>query len=295
MPVIVGLVNKVDNYALRNQTEGICTMSIKSFEGKVAVITGGGSGIGQALALALGDRGCNLALVDVNEKGLRQTKSKLRGKGLKITTHLADVSSEKAMRELAPEVVAAHGRINLLFNNAGITYAKSFEGHSLADWRKIIGINIWGVIYGCHFFLPYLKEQAGDAHIINLSSMVAFMGPPEQTSYSTTKAAIKGFSESLWAELHTQGIGVTVVHPGAIRTAIMDEALKSAEDQDAFARTKAMVDKMAMPADKAAEKILKAVRKDRMRVVIGLDALFFEGAKRAMPEEIHKMFLLMPQ
>ncbi|PLW67480.1 KR domain-containing protein [Pseudohalioglobus lutimaris] len=268
---------------------------MKSFDNKVAVITGAGSGIGRALALALGEKGCNLALVDVNEQGVKETKRELRGKGLKVTTHVADVSNEKAMKALAAEVAAAQGKINLLFNNAGITYAKSFEGHSLADWKKIIGINIWGVIYGCHFFLPYLREQEGDAHIINLSSMVAFMGPPEQTSYSTTKAAIKGFSESLWAELHPQGVGVTVVHPGAIRTAIMDEALKSAEDQSAFAKTKAMVDKMAMPADKAAKKILKAVRKDKMRVVVGLDAMFFEGAKRAMPEEIHKMFLLMPQ
>lgn len=270
-------------------------MSIDSFEGKVAVITGGGSGIGQALAVQLGEKGCDLALVDVNEKGMRETKKKLRGTGRKITTHVADVSSKSVMKKLPDEVVAAHGRVNLLFNNAGITYAKSFEGHSLADWDKIIGINIWGVIYGCHFFLPYLKEQAGDAHIINLSSMVAFMGPPEQTSYSTTKAAIKGFSESLWAELHGEGIGVTVVHPGAIRTSIMDEALKSAENQDAFAKTKAMVDKIAMPVDKAAKKILKAVRKDKMRVVVGLDAMFFDSAKRALPDHIHKLFLLAPK
>ena len=270
-------------------------MPITSFENKVAVITGGGSGIGQALALALGEKGCNLALVDVNEEGALETKRMLRGKGLKISTHIVDVSNEKAMKALAAEVVKTQGKVNLLFNNAGITYAKSFEGHSLADWKKIIGINLWGVIYGCHYFLPYLREQEGEAHIINLSSMVAFVGPPEQTSYSTTKAAIKGFSESLWAELHPQGIGVTVALPGAIRTSIMDEALKSAEDHDAFEKTKAIVDKKAMSADQAAKKILKAVRKDKMRVVVGLDAKFFESAKRAMPEDIHKLFLLMPQ
>jgi short-subunit dehydrogenase len=270
-------------------------MAIKSVKDKVAVITGGGSGIGQALACQLGEKGCDLALVDVNSKGLQETKKKLSSKGVKVTLHVADVSSEEAMRELADEVINAHGRVNLLFNNAGITYAKSFEGHSLKDWERIIGINLWGVIYGCHFFLPHLKQQAGEAHIINLSSMVAFMGPPEQTSYSTTKSAIKGFSESLWAELHGQGVGVTVVHPGAIRTSIMDEALKSAEDQDTFARTKAVVDKIAMPVDKAAKKILKAVRKDKMRVVIGADALLFEGAKRALPAQVHKIFLLQPK
>lgn len=270
-------------------------MSFKKFDGKVAVITGGGSGIGQALACQLGAKGCHLALVDVNRKGMQETKKMLSGEDVKISIHVADVSDEKVMSALPEAVIKAHGKVNLLFNNAGITYAKTFEGHSLQDWKKIIGINLWGVIYGCHFFLPHLKEQAGNAHIINLSSMVAFMGPPQQSSYSATKAAIKGFSESLWAELHGEGVGVTVVHPGAIRTSIMDEALKSAEDQDAFARTKALVDKMAMPVEKAAKKILKAVRKDQMRVVIGTDAMLFEGLKRAMPDQVHKLFLLQPK
>ncbi|MEZ5569886.1 MAG: SDR family NAD(P)-dependent oxidoreductase [Halioglobus sp.] len=268
-------------------------MSIKSFENKVAVITGGGSGIGRALALALGEQGCHLALADVNEQGMQQTKRLLRGKGLKISLHATDVSDKRAMKALAEDVIARHGRVNLLFNNAGITISRTFEHHSLADWEKIIGINLWGLIYGCHFFLPHLQQQANDAHIVNLSSMVAFVGPPSQTSYSTTKAAIKGFSESLWAEVHSQGIGVTVVHPGAIKTAIMDEAASSADDPEVFAKTRALVDKIAMPADKAVKKILKAVRKDKMRVVVGADALFFEGAKRALPTQVHRLFDLM--
>jgi hypothetical protein len=270
-------------------------MAIKSFEDRVAVITGGGSGIGQALAWQLADKGCNLALVDVNRKGMQETKKGISNKDVKVSLHVADVSSEKAMAKLADDVIDAHGQVNLLFNNAGITYAKSFEGHSLEDWKRIIGINIWGVIYGCHFFLPHLKQQEGDAHIINLSSMVAFLAPPQQTSYSTTKSAIQGLSESLWAELHGEGVGVTVVHPGAIRTNIMDEALKSAEDKEGFARTTSMVNKMAMPVEKAAKKIIKAVKKDKMRVVIGFDAMLFEGAKRALPNLSNKMFLLQPK
>jgi short-subunit dehydrogenase len=269
-------------------------MSIKNFRDKVAVITGGGSGIGQALACQLAAKGSDLALVDINGEGMQETKNKIADSGVNVTMHIADVSDEASMAALAEDVMAAHGRVNLLFNNAGITYAKTFAGHSLKDWERIIGINLWGAIYGCHFFLPHLKEQAGEAHIVNLSSMVAFVGPPQQTSYSTTKAAIKGLSESLWAELHGEGVGVTVVHPGAIRTHIMDEALKSAEDQELFARTKSIVDKIAMPVDKAARKILKAVRKDKMRVVIGADALLFEGAKRVMPAQVHKLFLLQP-
>jgi short-subunit dehydrogenase len=267
-------------------------MSINKFEGMVAVVTGGGSGIGQALAQQLASKGCHLALVDISREGMLETKSKITSKDVEVSMHLADVSDAQAMEALPDAVIKKHHRVNLLFNNAGITYAKSFEGHSLQDWERIIGINIWGMVYGCHFFLPHLKDQAGKAHIINLSSMVAFMGPPEQTSYAATKSAVKGFSESLWAELHGQGIGVTVAHPGAIRTNIMSEALKTAEHRDAFAKTKAIVDKMAMPVDKAARKILKAVQQDKMRVVVGADALLFESAKRALPEFVHKMFLL---
>lgn len=267
-------------------------MAIKSFSGKVAVITGGGSGIGQALAWQLARKGCNLALVDINSKGMKETKSKMPNKEIEVTMHVADVSDAESMAALAEDVMAAHGKVNMLFNNAGITYSKTFEGHSLEDWERIIGINLWGVIYGCHFFLPYLKQQEGDAHIINLSSMVAFIGPPEQTSYSATKSAIKGFSESLWAELHGEGVGVTVVHPGAIRTNIMKEAMKSAENKKAFAKTQSLVDKMAMPVEKAAKKILKAVKQDKMRVVVGTDAMLFDGAKRILPDHIHKMFLL---
>lgn len=267
-------------------------MAIDDFSGKVAVITGGGGGIGRAIAENLAARGCHLALVDVSRAGMAQTRDLVADCDVKVSTHVADVSDPQAMKSLASRVIRSHGQINLLVNNAGITLAKSFEGHSLEDWQRIIGINIWGVVHGCHYFLPHLKKQAGDAHIVNLSSMVAFMGPPEQTSYALTKAAIKGLSESMWAELHGEGVGVTVVHPGAIKTHIMDEALKTAEHQDAFAKTKALVDKMAMAPDKAAARIVEAVEKDKMRVVIGMDAKFFEGIKRAMPEQVHRLFTL---
>ena len=266
-------------------------MSIRDFSDKVAVITGGGSGIGQALARELASRGCDLALVDVSNAGLRETQRLVEEHGVRVSTHIADVSSEEAMRGLPGRVLDEHGKVNLLFNNAGITLARTFEGHSLEDWERIMGINLWGVVYGCHFFLPHLRQQAGEAHIVNLSSMVAFMGPPGQSSYAATKSAIKGLSESLWAELRGEGIGVTVVHPGAIRTAIMQSALERAENRGAFARTKAAVDLMAMAPEKAARIILKAVRGNRMRVVVGPDARLFESAKRAMPERVHRIFV----
>jgi len=275
---------------IRLQTTVGLAMAIEDFKGRVAVITGGGGGIGQAIAQQLAARGCNLALVDVSRVGMEETRRLVAEEGVKVSAHVVDVSDAEAMRSLAARVIRTHGKVNLLVNNAGITYAKSFEGHSLEDWQRIVGINLWGVVHGCHFFLPHLKKQAGDAHIVNLSSMVAFVGPPEQTSYAMTKSAIKGLSESLWAELHPEGVGVTVVYPGAIKTHIMDEALKTAEHRDAFEKTKAMVDKMAMSPDRAAAQIVQAVEKDRMRAVIGLDAKIFESAKRVLPEHVHRIF-----
>ena len=121
------------------------------------------------------------------------------------------------MEALPGVVTAEHGKVNILVNNAGITYQKSFATHTIEDWEKITNINWWGVLYGCHYFLDALTEADG-AHIVNLSSMSAFVGLPGQTSYCATKGAVKLLSEAMWAEMEKLDIGVTSVHPGAIKT-----------------------------------------------------------------------------
>jgi len=263
---------------------------MKNFSNRVAVITGAGGGIGGALAADLAGRGCNLALVDVNAESVAKTANALAGSSAKVTQHVVDVTDAAQMEQLPGEVLAAHGAVNLLINNAGITLQKSFETHSLADWERVIGINLWGVLYGCHFFLDALRA-ADEAHIVNLSSMSGFLGMPGQSSYCATKAAVKGLSESLWAEFAVYGIGVTSVHPGAIRTEMIKATIEESDDIAAAQRNYDLAHKIGTDADRAAQIILEAVEKKKLRVRIGRDAMLLDWLKRILPVAIHKPFL----
>jgi len=260
---------------------------MKVLKDRVAVITGAGGGLGRALALELGGRGCHLALADVNAGALEESAAAVAGCGVKVSRHVVDVTDRERMRAFPAEVLAEHGKVNLLINNAGITLQKSFENHSLEDWDRIVGINWWGVLYGCHFFLEALRA-AGDAHIVNLSSMTGFLGLPMQSSYCATKAAVKGLSESLWGELASQGIGVTSVHPGAVRTEMIQATLAESDDLAFAKRSYALAQRTGIDADRAAKKIVDAVTRGRLRVRVGRDAVILDVLKRLLPSAIHK-------
>lgn len=262
---------------------------MKNFNNKVAVITGAGGGIGGALAKALARRGCHLALVDYNPDMLDKTLTKLTETNVKLSSHIADVTDKKRMAALPDEIVAEHGRVDLLINNAGITLQKSFDTHSIEDWERIVNLNFWGVLYGCKFFKPLL-EKSTDAHVVNMSSMTGMLGLPAQSSYCATKAAVKGLTESLWAEWGAAGIGVTSVHPGAIKTDMMQATLKDSDDLAAAQKNMDMVAKIGMAPDAAAEKILRAVQKKKMKVLVGKDAVIMDAMKRFTPGLIHGLF-----
>ncbi len=254
---------------------------------RVAVITGGGGGLGRALAAELATRGCHVALADVDRDALTGSAAALSGHGVRISTHAADVTDREQMARLPAEVVSEHGGVNLLVNNAGITLQKSFASHSLEDWDRVIGINLWGVIHCCHFFLDTLRD-AEEAHVVNMSSMVGFLGLPMQSSYCTTKAAVKGLSESLWAELGAEGIGVTAVHPGAVRTEMMQATLGESDDLAFAKRSYDMAQRFGIDADRAAAKIVRAVLRGKLRVRIGTDAFLLDVLKRWLPVAVHK-------
>ena len=244
---------------------------MRNFKDRVAVITGAGGGIGSAIAENLANKGCHLALLDINQQALDEVKAKLASTSVNITTHIADVTDKKAYAKTAQEVLKAHGGINILVNNAGITLQKEFNTHSLEDLEWIIGINLWGVVYGCHFFKEAL-EAADEAHVINLSSMAAFAGFPSQSTYCMTKKAVQGLSDSLWAEWQLKGIGVTSVHPGAIRTNIIMATLEASDNVEAAKRNNEMAMKTATAPEKAADLIAQAIAKNKKRLLIGLDA-----------------------
>lgn len=255
---------------------------------KTTVITGAGSGIGRALVKQIAAKGGNIALVDVNEKGLQETLADICSCPGKFTVHIADVTSEAQMQALPEAIIAEHRQIDVLFNNAGITIDKTFAEHRIADWQKIININIWGVIYGCHYFMPYLLQRP-EAHIANTSSLAGFVGFPKQSSYCVTKAAVRALNESLYAEYKHRNIHVTSIHPGAIQTNLFDVAVANSVDPDASRRFFNKVKKFAMPADKAAAIIVGAVEQRRQRVRVGKDAVLTDVIKRLIPVTFHKM------
>jgi NAD(P)-dependent dehydrogenase (short-subunit alcohol dehydrogenase family) len=257
---------------------------MKQLAGKTAVVTGAGSGIGRALARAFAAEGCRLALVDLDAAGLAETRRLLPD--VPVSTHVADVADRERMAALPAEIAAEHGAIHLLFNNAGVTINKAFEDSSMAELDFVVGVNLWGVLNGCHYFLPYLR-QAGEAHVVNTSSMAAFMGLPSQASYCLTKAAVKALSESLRAEWARHGIGVTSIHPGAIRTNILKAAARHGGDADEMARLEALVARFGMPPEKLAAKVVNAVKRNRMRLRIGADAYLVDWLKRLLPVAIH--------
>ena len=156
-------------------------MKNRSFAGKVAAITGAASGMGRSLAVMLAGRGSDLALSDVDERGLAETAAKI--KSVKVTTRKLDVASGDDVRAWADEVVRDHGRVNLLFNNAGISYGATVKGAPESEFRKVMDIDFWGVVYGTRAFLPHL-EASGDGHIINTSSLFGLIGFPGQCAYT---------------------------------------------------------------------------------------------------------------
>lgn len=264
---------------------------MKSFNNKVAAITGAASGIGRALALELAKDKCDLALSDVNEAGLNETAEQARALGVKVTTTKLDVSNRDAMHAWADQVVKDHGKVNLIFNNAGVALGNTVEEAKYEDYEWIMGINLWGVIYGTKAFLPYIK-QAGEGHIINVSSIFGLFAQPTQSGYNMTKFAVRGFTESLRQELDLQNCGVsaTCVHPGGIKTNIARNARMTAS-VTALTGGKSSPEKMAAQfeklfsttPEKAAQVILNAVRHNSRRVLIGSDAKATDIMQRMLP------------
>ncbi len=270
---------------------------MKSFSDKVAAITGAGSGIGRALALALAERGCHVAVSDIDEIGLGETVALLGASSVKVTRAHVDVAQRDEVYAWADAVAREHGRCNLVFNNAGVAYSSTIEGLEYEQLERIMDINFWGVVYGTKAFLPHLRAS-GEGHVINTSSLFGLIAFPGNSAYNASKFAVRGFTECLQEELAMMGAPVhaTSVHPGGIKTniarrAAIHDSVRALGADPATAHTD--FERMfRTTAAEAAEQILRGVQARRRRVLVGADAKAMDALQRALPSTYQGLIAL---
>ena len=269
---------------------------MQTFTGRVAAITGAGSGIGRALALELAGRGAHLALCDIDEPGLAETVARCEGSSVKVTSQRVDVADRSAVHAWADQVAEEHGRVNLVVNNAGVALGATIDGMSYEDFEWLMSINFWGVVHGTKAFLPHLKA-AGEGHIVNLSSVFGLISVPSQSAYNAAKFGVRGFTDALRMELELErcGVSCTTVHPGGIKTNIarnarMHESVVELAGSADAARDG--FDRVAMTSpERAARQILAAVQQDRRRALVGPDAKVIDLLAR-LPAGLYQRILV---
>jgi short-subunit dehydrogenase len=252
--------------------------------GAVAVVTGAAGGIGAALADALSARGAHLALADVNAAGLEVVAARAKSHGVTVSAHPLDVGDREAVRALPEAVLAAHGRVSVLVNNAGVTVGGLFEDVSEKDFDWLMSINLHGVVWMTRDFLPLLRREPA-AQIVNVSSLFGIIAPPGQAAYAASKFAVRGFSEALRHELAGSPVGLTLVHPGGVRTGIAANARRSAlSDSETEAQAAQWERLLRLPPEAAAEQIAAAIERRAPRLLIGSDAKRAALMQRLFPE-----------
>lgn len=262
---------------------------MNDFTGKTAVITGAGSGMGRYLAVLLAKAGANVAICDINEETLNGTAAMVRQYNVAVSTHIVDMGDMERIETLPEEVVARHGAVDLVFNNAGVTMGSSFAGMSEQDWDWVMNINLNGVVKATRVFLPLLKDRP-EAAIVNTSSIFGMITVAGQSVYHATKFGVRGFTESLAKEFKDTAVQVHCVHPGHIGTNIIANAKFNEEDEGFLQQDNVDVDEMAnmfrtrgMHPSRAAEIILNGVKRNKRRIFVGLDAKLMDLAQRITP------------
>jgi NADP-dependent 3-hydroxy acid dehydrogenase YdfG len=264
---------------------------MEGFAGKVAVVTGAGSGIGQALAIELARSGAKVAISDINTEGLAATEERLKAIGAPVKADRLDVTEREAFAVYADAVVEHFGKVNQIYNNAGIAFAGDVEATAFKDIEKVMDVDFWGVVNGTKVFLPHLIAS-GDGHIINVSSVFGLFSVPGQAAYNAAKFAVRGFTEALRQEMILAGhpVKVTTVHPGGIKTNIVRN-MTAVESIDKSDLAENFDKKLAKTSpQKAARIILDGVRKNRARVLVGSDAKVLDVIVRATGSGYQRMF-----
>ncbi len=264
---------------------------MEGFAGKVAVVTGAGSGIGQALAVELGRSGAKVAISDIDTEGLAQTEERLKAVGAPVKADRLDVTEREAFLAYADAVNEHFGKVNQIYNNAGIAFTGDIEVSQFKDIERVMDVDFWGVVNGTKAFLPHLIAS-GDGHVINISSVFGLFSVPGQAAYCSAKFAVRGFTEALRQEMVLAGhpVGVTTVHPGGVKTAIARNAtVAEGLDQGELAN---LFDKRLARTSpqRAARIILDAVRKNKARVLVGTDVEVLDVLVRLTGSRYQRLF-----
>lgn len=264
---------------------------MKKLKGKIAVVTGASSGIGRELAVGLAKEGCRLALADVDIDGLKETERMVRHEGGEAIILRVDVSSREEIYSFAEKVIRNYGAVDIVINNAGVVFTSTIEEMSFKDFERVMNINFWGTVYGTKAFLGHLKKQKS-SHIVNISSVYGLWGLATQASYSASKFAVRGFTETLMQELKGTGVDVSCVYPGGVRTNIVKNSDSqqfndNPEAKDRFIK-KFEATAMTTPK-KAARLIISGIKRRKKRIVIGPDAHLFDITQRVFPTLYQKL------
>lgn len=261
---------------------------MKQYNEQVAVITGAASGIGKALAIKLADKGCHLALADKDFDGLENLQQQIEVKGVECFIAGLDVSDNQAFIVFAQQTNDKFNRVDMLFNNAGVSLIDSVEKQTLEDFHWLMNINFWGVVHGTHAFLPYLKASPS-AHIVNVSSLFGLLSLPFQSAYNSSKHAVRGFTEALKMEMAGSNLAVHCVHPGGIKTNITNNA-KVSTNGAPKSQLIADFNKLAKTtAEQAADIILVGIEKKQRRILVGGDAKLLDRIARWFPSSYEKI------
>jgi NAD(P)-dependent dehydrogenase (short-subunit alcohol dehydrogenase family) len=272
---------------------------MESFAGKIAVVTGGGSGMGRELVRQLAAEGCSVATCDVHKNAVAETAELASAGapgGTAVTSHSCDVADEAQVLRFRDEVLAAHGadHVDLVFSNAGIGGGGSFIADPREQWERVFAVDFWGVYYCARAFLPLLIKSA-EGVLVNTSSVNGFwaslgQGVPH-TAYSTAKFAVKGFSEALIEDLrvHAPNVRVAVVMPGHVATNIVANSMMAfgVPEADALAANQGFHDSAPLGAAGAATVILDGVRAGAWRILVGADARSLDEFVRANPDDAY--------
>ncbi|MDI6873639.1 SDR family NAD(P)-dependent oxidoreductase [Candidatus Solincola sp.] len=254
-------------------------------DGKRVVITGAGSGLGRALSLALASRGCRIGVVDIDESRAGETLEMVRQKGGDGEAYRLDVSRPEEVEAMAEHFFRSWGGVDVLVNNAGVVSTGFVGDIPLEDWEWVFGVNFWGMLYGCHFFIPRMKTQGG-GYIVNVASAAGLLTLLEMGPYNATKAAVIALTETLRSELAPFNIGVTAVCPMFFNTRLLESMRYTDDFEREFAETTFRYARMS--AEQVAEAVIQAVEKRRLYVVPQLSGRLFWLIKRMKPGLYHR-------